>query len=769
MPHAHRRATVLCVRHATQRRRAPPASLRIRSTRSRRRAGTATTSARRSPSASPPARSCSARASSAGISSAREQRDERQPRQVVERADREDDRPRAFSAPSIAPSRTLGEHAGDDADQAGADQIDSRIGSASSATHGDARGDRGDDHVGASRSTGTSEREEAQRHREFERPRRRDHVAAPDSRRRSATCHVDPQQHAARRGNTSAPPRGSSRARKRRIDAANAWSVSRNASTLRQRAGSGFRYGAIAALYIRKRRPTTKQVSTITATGAPRGEQLRGEDLRRAGEDDRATCRARPTADAPAPARRRRRPGRTAAGRAAAAVMSRTPARNLEATSEREVRMRPERRRRGRLRRHCIPAKGAAIPARHRSCRTRIPRRCDTRYDASGGRRAHAVAAAAIASPEKPMDLPVNHRQRARAGSCRSRCPHEPLHVPVASPFRCVLDVAREPRRMPGLVGRRAGALLGRHQRAVAQPLRSGDRPQHARCRCRSRSAASRCAATAASSSRCAAASGSPGRTARSTRKVAAAPYDPAHHRFNDGRCDPQGRFFAGSMNETRDAATGGALCASIPTSRSTRVLSGMTISNGLAWSPDGRTMYHADTPTQTIHAYDYDAATGTPSQPARVRALHGERDRPDGAAVDSDGCYWTAFYRGGKVARIAPDGRVLAEYPVPAMCPTMCAFGGPDLKTLYVTSARQKRERRRARAAAAFRRPLRDGGRRAGPARARVRRLSSRAADRRAMTFDPPRSSAPRRAAEPRHVRVGRRRSRRRPATSSR
>jgi sugar lactone lactonase YvrE len=69
------------------------------------------------------------------------------------------------------------------------------------------------------------------------------------------------------------------------------------------------------------------------------------------------------------------------------------------------------------------------------------------------------------------------------------------------------------------------------------------------------------------------------------------------------------------------------------------------------------------------------------------------ECDRPDGAAVDRDGCYWIALYRGGKLARIAPDGRVLAEHAVPAMCPTMCAFGGRDLTTLYVTSARQKRD----------------------------------------------------------------------------
>jgi len=118
-----------------------------------------------------------------------------------------------------------------------------------------------------------------------------------------------------------------------------------------------------------------------------------------------------------------------------------------------------------------------------------------------------------------------------------------------------------------------------------------------------------------------------------------------------------------------------------------------MTISNGLAFSPDGRTMYHADTPTQVIHAYDYDGATGVPTKPRALAQFTAEADRPDGAAIDRDGCYWTALYSAGKVKRIAPDGRVLAEYAVPSMCPTMCAFGGPDLKTLYVTSARQRRQ----------------------------------------------------------------------------
>jgi sugar lactone lactonase YvrE len=174
--------------------------------------------------------------------------------------------------------------------------------------------------------------------------------------------------------------------------------------------------------------------------------------------------------------------------------------------------------------------------------------------------------------------------------------------------------------------------------------------------------------------------------------KLADAPYDPAHHRFNDGRCDRQGRFFAGYMNERRDANSA-ALVRLDPDGRLTEVVGDVMIANGLAWSPDGATMYHADTPTLTIHAYDYDIATGTPRNPRVFRQFSGPTDRPDGAAIDSEGCYWSAFYRGGRIVRIAPSGDVLAEYAVPAMCPTMCAFGGADLRTLYVTTARQMRE----------------------------------------------------------------------------
>jgi sugar lactone lactonase YvrE len=177
----------------------------------------------------------------------------------------------------------------------------------------------------------------------------------------------------------------------------------------------------------------------------------------------------------------------------------------------------------------------------------------------------------------------------------------------------------------------------------------------------------------------------------RLERQIAPAPYVPAHHRFNDGRCDRQGRFWAGYMNERRDASSA-ALCRLEADRTLTRVVGDVTISNGLAWSPDGRTMYHSDTPALVVRAYDYDPATGTPSRPRVFRQWTAETDRPDGGAVDSAGNYWSAFYRGGRVVQLSPQGEVLEEFPVPALCPTMCAFGGPDLRTLYVTSATNQR-----------------------------------------------------------------------------
>ena len=175
-------------------------------------------------------------------------------------------------------------------------------------------------------------------------------------------------------------------------------------------------------------------------------------------------------------------------------------------------------------------------------------------------------------------------------------------------------------------------------------------------------------------------------------RRVADAPYDTTHYRFNDGRCDPQGRFIVGTMNERRDA-DGAALYRLDEDFTLTRLFGDMTISNGLAWSPDGRTMYHADTPAQTIRAFDYDETTGTP-RGARIFARWSRAgERPDGATVDSAGHYWAAHYGGGKLVQLAPDGAMVAEHALPAMCPTMGAFGGADLRTLFVTTARQKRD----------------------------------------------------------------------------
>jgi sugar lactone lactonase YvrE len=145
-------------------------------------------------------------------------------------------------------------------------------------------------------------------------------------------------------------------------------------------------------------------------------------------------------------------------------------------------------------------------------------------------------------------------------------------------------------------------------------------------------------------------------------------------------------------MNEKRDASSA-KLYRLDPDFRLAAMVPDIMTSNGLAFSPDARIMYHADTPTHTIYAWDFDAATGDVANRRIFARFQGETDRPDGAAVDREGCYWSAFYRGGKIVRLSPRGEIIAEFAVPAMCPTMCAFGGPDLKTLFVTSARQNRE----------------------------------------------------------------------------
>ena len=184
--------------------------------------------------------------------------------------------------------------------------------------------------------------------------------------------------------------------------------------------------------------------------------------------------------------------------------------------------------------------------------------------------------------------------------------------------------------------------------------------------------------------------------------KLADAPYDTAKQRFNDGKCDAQGRFWAGSLYEPKDQQMG--VLYMLDAQGLHRMMDGVTTANGLAWSPDGRTAYWADTAAHQVRAFDCDPTTGAlsnarvfhqmPPKPAgwawgSATAYGG---RPDGAAVDAEGCYWSAQYEGGRLLRLSPSGQVLAEVPTPVLCPTMPCFGGPDLKTLFITTSRQGR-----------------------------------------------------------------------------
>lgn len=162
--------------------------------------------------------------------------------------------------------------------------------------------------------------------------------------------------------------------------------------------------------------------------------------------------------------------------------------------------------------------------------------------------------------------------------------------------------------------------------------------------------------------------------------------------RFNDGRVDPWGRFWAGTIHEPRDRPL--AALFRVDADLSCRRLAGeVLVSNGVAFSPDRRWAYHSDTPNHVIYRYPLDPQSGEILGPREVfhRFPFGN-GRPDGAAVDSQGYYWSALFEGGRVVRLSPEGELVAEYPIPARCPTMCAFGGEDLKTLYVTSARHGR-----------------------------------------------------------------------------
>ena len=205
--------------------------------------------------------------------------------------------------------------------------------------------------------------------------------------------------------------------------------------------------------------------------------------------------------------------------------------------------------------------------------------------------------------------------------------------------------------------------------------------------------------------------------------QIGALGYDTRHMRANDGKCDPQGRFWVGTLDETKTArnaalySVNSHLLANAPdrSASSTAVIERhtdpailpVTTANGLAWSPDGCTLYWADTASHRIDAWDLDVATARISARRTFVQFHpkpadwqfdaapgnqGYGGRPDGAAVDVQGNYFVAMFEGRRICQFSPEGTLLAEWPTPVQCPTMPCFGGDDLQTLFITSARHHR-----------------------------------------------------------------------------
>ncbi|MYM38382.1 SMP-30/gluconolactonase/LRE family protein [Duganella qianjiadongensis] len=173
---------------------------------------------------------------------------------------------------------------------------------------------------------------------------------------------------------------------------------------------------------------------------------------------------------------------------------------------------------------------------------------------------------------------------------------------------------------------------------------------------------------------------------------IAAAPYDTRIARFNDGHVDGAGRFWVGTIYEPRDKPAAemyvlekGALRLAWS--------GGVTNSNGLGFSPDYRSLYHADTSAHRVSRYDFNLQSGTVSNQRTLMQFSADKannygGRPDGAAVDSAGNYWVAMFEGARLVKLSPEGTLLGELALPVRCPTMLAFGDADLRTLYITSA---------------------------------------------------------------------------------
>ena len=176
-------------------------------------------------------------------------------------------------------------------------------------------------------------------------------------------------------------------------------------------------------------------------------------------------------------------------------------------------------------------------------------------------------------------------------------------------------------------------------------------------------------------------------------KKLTSTPYDSAIFRFNDGRTDRQGRLWVGTISaDFTKLSENKAAMYRFDGVNIESCIAPITLANGTAFSPDGKTMYRAETAYRKIFAYDYDPETGTPSHERIFAVTPPEVGRPDGATVDTEGCYWAALPgspQNGGIGRFTPDGKLDLYIEVPLVGPTMVAFGGPKMSTLYVTTCR--------------------------------------------------------------------------------
>jgi sugar lactone lactonase YvrE len=163
-----------------------------------------------------------------------------------------------------------------------------------------------------------------------------------------------------------------------------------------------------------------------------------------------------------------------------------------------------------------------------------------------------------------------------------------------------------------------------------------------------------------------------------------------ATNRLNDGKASPEGRFWAGTMDERPQKEPIGSLYRLDADHRCTRMAGDIKVSNGLAWSPDGRTMYHCDTHALAIFRYTYDLDTGAIGPREVFVTMQSDWGRPDGGATDEEGCYWSCGISASRINRFSPKGALIGYVELPITHPTMPCFGGSDMRTLYVTSLRK-------------------------------------------------------------------------------